>query len=222
MKKNKKYILLMLFVLRIFVGIISVYFKKPLSKTILNIIDIILGVLSIEHIITTRNIYTKKIYYYLKIFMAVIYMFSFEYFISKVYYYRYPLGYCYYTEMCPKTMNLYYQGDNYGIFIYEDSIIDVKKYNNKWKYNGYTNAIYKYSDYNLDIKVFEIENNYFVSLILNDIDIKNITDNSNTDFKNMTTSNYENYNIKNRYGKLIDSIENYKIYFNNEEISLIN
>ena len=144
----------------------------------------------------------------------------FEFIVSDFYHFPSSISGCEYSELCNLKSLLYYQNDNITIFTDNNSIIYYQKKNKGWKVdNTRHNPLYTFNDHRITIKIYEIYEDYFVYVTLKDNNsIEMLDDNTDYKFSLLSIANSPMYFANNRYGKILNSLENYRIYLNNQEI----
>jgi len=143
-------------------------------------------------------------------------------YLEEHYYFSDPILACNYSTLCEiRSTMIFIEGD-YAIFPDESNYIEYYPHLKKgWKID---NTLYKQSFYakhdKFELKIYKVGSKYFVYLLMNEImPIDNIVDNSDKDFVALK-GGYYSFSISDRFGKLIDSIEDYKISINGEEIEI--
>lgn len=142
--------------------------------------------------------------------------------IASFTHYQNPVNACYYLNKCDYGNYASYQKDKYYI------IADLKNIPFYYSYNGnYWNSRpkdlelkYMYEDNNVLINIFSLDTKYFIVVQdKNDI-VLDIKDTSEINFENLSFPRNKDVKIKNFYGKIVDTIDNYEIKINGENKKL--
>ena len=194
--------------------------------TSLQIIDLVISLVLIYVIyiaegISLKNKNQKKKFKLIAINILLIGL-LFESIISEFYYFQDPVGGCRHSELCEIKSLLFYSDDDSTVFTNNNSIVYYKKLDKGWKVdNSYYSPLHQYNSDKLKIQIYELENKYFVYVTLkDDISVNLLNDNTESEFELMTVANSPDYSAYGRYGKIIDSLEDYTIIFNEKEIRI--
>lgn len=200
---------------------------KGFNETSLQTIDFILIAMTIYIMYIIMNINfkekTKKTRKFkLLAITAVIIGIFFEYIISEFYYFSDPIGGCEYSELCEVKKLLFYNNDDIAIFTNNNSITFYKKYEKGYKVdNSYHSPSYLLKNDDLEIKIYEVSNSYFVYVITkNNNTINVLKDNTDYEFSMLQVANSPEYFAVGQYGKIIDSLNDYTIFLDDKEINI--
>lgn len=206
-------------------GIIGESDLNGFSITSLQTIDIALAIFFVYTLYIVMDISFKQKNNKTKKFKisAIIIIFIgllFELIVSEFYYFQDPVGGCRYSELCEISSLLFYSKNGLTIFTDNKSIVYYQKYNKGWKVdNSYYYPINKFRNDDLEIQIYKIEDKYFIYVILqNNTSLKLLEDNTDYEFELMSVANSPNYFAYNRYGKIINSTDEYKIYYDSKQI----
>lgn len=226
--KYKKQILIsivLIIMLRISIMFNNYSSNYPISKEELLLTDIVLGIIIIYYIycIWKINLLSpfnkKRKFFYILFIIIFISSILLENVVNCFYYFKSPISLCYYENYCYNKSATYLLNNDYMIIIDKNNLLTYYFKNNKgWKIKEKRiKEYYSYFNDNIAIKIYKIDSNYFVYLESQNID--SISDNSNITFQNLLLTTNGKYEISNKYGKFIKSIDNYKIYYNGNELT---
>lgn len=199
------------------------------DTTVLQIFDIVYSIILIIYLYNILDIQLKyknqKSRLHKGIIGIIILIALFlEYFISNFYYFQTPLQVCNYYEICNIESLLLYEKDDKSFFVGDDTdkMLYFKNEGKGWKVNyDYYYPTHKNNE-EINIKIYQIDQQFLVYVILTDNqNIANVKDNNEEQFELLHSTNYFNYKIHNRYIKLIDDISKYEIYYNDKKIDFL-
>lgn len=159
------------------------------------------------------------------VFTGLILLFYFIFgdkIIASFTHYQNPANACYYLNKCGYDNYVSYQSDKYYV------IADLKNTPFYYSYNGnYWNSRskdlelkYMYEDNNVLINIFSLDTKYFIVVQdKNDITL-DIKDTSEINSENLSFPRNKDVKIKNFYGKIVDTIDDYEITINGENKKL--
>ena len=140
---------------------------------------------------------------------------------SNFYTFQKPIEVCEYTLKCNLNGLHSYENKEIAVFINDKELFYYKSKENgrKITHNTYK-KISEFKGNGVVIEIYSIEDFYFIYLkTLGENNIESISDNTNINFKQMKIPYHENDN-SDSYGKIVKTIENYKIYVGENEISI--
>lgn len=168
-----------------------------------------------------EKINNKKIFAFTSLILLSYFLFG-DKIIASFTHYQNPANACYYLNKCDYDNSVSYQNDKYYI------IVDLKNTPFYYAYNGnYWNSIskdlelkYMYEDNSVLINIFSLDTKYFI-VVQDKKDITlDIKDTSEINFKNLSFPRDKDVKIKNYYGKIVDTIDDYEIMINGENKKL--
>ena len=159
------------------------------------------------------------------VFTGLILLFYFLFgdkIIASFTHYQNPVNACYYLNKCDYDTSISYQNDKYYI------IADLKNTPFYYVYNGnYWDSHskdlelkYMYADNSVLINIFSLDTKYFIVVQDKNDTTLDIKDTSEINFENLSFSRDKDVKIKNYYGKIVDSINDYEIMINGENKKL--
>lgn len=189
-----------------------------------NFLDIIFGTIilyclyrSLLPFITKH--YLRVVFKILLVIFGVLIFGAGEGFLLPNYYFSSSIEACNYSQLCEIKSLLRFEENDISVFINDSKYIEYyKKSENGWRVNNkYYKYIHRFELDDIIVEIYSIEDKYFVYAILNDsIAIEDLVDNTDREFSPIKIADYDYY-VKNRYGKFIDSIADYKIVISDKE-----
>lgn len=127
-----------------------------------------------------------------------------------------------YFEMNKDNSMLLYEEKNKTIFVNKEKELRyLYKINNNWKLSKDNfKQIHYYKDKDLTIEIFNHDKDYFVYITVNnDINPKIIIDNQKNEYEELKFLSNSSLSAKNRYGKIIQDIEQYMLIIDDKQIT---
>lgn len=163
----------------------------------------------------------KKIFAFIGLILLFYFLIG-DKIIASFTHYQNPANACYYLNKCDYDNYVSYQNDKYYI------IADLKNTPFYYSYNGnYWNSHskdlelkYMYEDNSVLINIFSLDTKYFIVVKDKNDTALDIKDTSEINFENLSFPRNKDVKIKNFYGKIVDTIDDYEITINGENKKL--